>query len=329
MAPQPTKPTYPYKAYSNKTYRQIPQVADLDPQLLKDIDVVASVLPFKVNSYVVNELIDWNNIPNDPIFTLTFPRREMLEEEHYARMEALIDGGASPQELKDAAMDVRMQLNPHPSGQTSNIPEIEGDVLPGVQHKYNETALFFPTQGQTCHAYCTFCFRWPQFVGMNDLKFAMKEVDLLIKYLKAHPEITDVLFTGGDPMIMKTRILASYFEPLLEANIPTLKTIRIGTKALGYWPYRFTTDEDAPELMELFQKVRDKGIHLSIMSHFNHPVELTTPAVKEATDALRACWCTGTNTIPSPSSHQRRPGCMGRHVASAGEHGHGSVLHVR
>lgn len=288
MATPPTKSDYPYKAFSNNTYRQIPQIQGIDQQLLKEIDVVASVLPFKVNSYVINELIDWNNIPHDPIFTLTFPRREMLEEEHYAKMEALIDRKATAQELKAAAMEVRMELNPHPSGQTNNLPELDGQVLPGIQHKYNETALFFPAQGQTCHAYCTFCFRWPQFVGMNDLKFAMKEVDLLIKYLQEHPEITDVLFTGGDPMIMKTRILKTYIEPLLEAKIPTLKTIRIGTKALGYWPYRFTSDDDAPELMELFDQVRQAGLHLSIMAHFNHSVELTTPAVKEATAALRA-----------------------------------------
>ncbi|MCK7526339.1 MAG: hypothetical protein MZV64_56415 [Ignavibacteriales bacterium] len=63
---------------------------------------------------------------------------------------------------------------------------IEGEKLFGMQHKYRETVLFFPSQGQTCHAYCTFCFRWPQFVGMEDLKFASKEAELLVKYVKDH-----------------------------------------------------------------------------------------------------------------------------------------------
>jgi L-lysine 2,3-aminomutase len=121
-----------------------------------------------------------------------------------------------------------------------NVPEIDGVKLTGMQHKYRQTVLFFPAKGQTCHAYCTFCFRWPQFVGMNEWKFAMHETELLVSYLRNHPEVTDVLFTGGDPMIMKTKMLAAYIEPLLEkVNLPNLQTIRIGTKALGYWPYRF------------------------------------------------------------------------------------------
>ena len=69
----PTPPLYPYKAYSNHTYTQIPQIEKVSAADREAIDVVASVLPFKVNSYVINELIDWNNIPEDPIFTLTFP----------------------------------------------------------------------------------------------------------------------------------------------------------------------------------------------------------------------------------------------------------------
>ena len=283
-----THPSAPYKAYSQHSYRQIPQVSHLSQEDLDAIDIVSTVLPFKVNSYVVNELIDWSNIPDDPIYTLTFPRREMLEPEHYARMERLVRGGASAAEIKAAAMEIRQDLNPHPAGQRLNIPEHDGTPLPGIQHKYRETVLFFPTQGQTCHAYCTFCFRWPQFVGMNDVKFAMKETDLLVGYLRDNRHVTDVLFTGGDPMIMKTSILASYIDPLLSDDLSNVQTIRIGTKALGYWPYRFTTDRDAPELLELFRRVVASGRNLSIMAHFNHPVELQTPAVREAVRALRS-----------------------------------------
>lgn len=53
-----------------------------------------------------------------------------------------------------------------------------------------------------------------------------------------HPEVSDVLFTGGDPLVMKTKTLATYIDALLDANIPHLKTIRIGTKVLSFWPYR-------------------------------------------------------------------------------------------
>ncbi|MFB5631654.1 MAG: KamA family radical SAM protein, partial [Nitrosopumilaceae archaeon] len=140
---------------------------------------------------------------------------------------------------------------------------------------------------QTCHAYCSFCFRWPQFVGMDEMKFAMKEGEQLVQYLKEHPEISDVLFTGGDPMIMKAKMFSTYINSLLESDIPNLKTIRIGTKALSYWPYKFLTDDDAKESLEIFERVTNKGIHLAIMAHFNHLVELSTDSVKEAIKLVR------------------------------------------
>ena len=119
---------------------------------------------------------------------------------------------------------------------------------------------FFPSNSQTCHAYCTFCFRWPQFVGIDELKFAMRETEMLAKYLKRHPEVSDVLFTGGDPMIMKAKSFAGYIEPLINSEIPNLKTIRIGTKALGYWPYKFLTDKDADDMLRLFEKNCQPGL---------------------------------------------------------------------
>jgi KamA family protein len=157
--------------------------------------------------------------------------------------------------------------------------------LKGIQHKYAETVLFFPSQGQTCHAFCSFCFRWPQFSKMSDLKFAMKEVDLLAQYLLRNNKVTDVLFTGGDPMTMSTQVLAFYINVLLQPEFKNIHTIRIGTKALSYWPYRFTEDE---ELLELFEKVVNADKHLAIQAHFNHPAELKTRAVKEAIKKIRA-----------------------------------------
>lgn len=161
-----------------------------------------------------------------------------------------------------------------------NVPYFAGRPLKGIQHKYPETVLFFPSQGQTCHAYCSFCFRWPQFIGINDLKFATREIETLIQYVFQHQEVSDILITGGDPLIMKTNILATYIEPLLEAHLPHLKTIRIGTKALSFWPYRFLSDPDAEALLTLFTKIRQKNKHLAFMAHFSHPRELQTEAVR-------------------------------------------------
>lgn len=278
-----------YRAFSLSNFRKIPQVENLTEEEKKIIEIVGHVLPFKVNNYVVDELIDWDNYKDDPIFHLTFPQKGMLDAEDFNTMAAAIDAGKSRSELKEVANEIRLKLNPHPANQMENVPEYEGEVLPGVQHKYRETALFFPTAGQTCHSYCTFCFRWPQFVGMDEMKFAMKETDLLIGYLSEHREITDVLFTGGDPMVMSYKVFREYIDPFLEnRDNNNVQTIRIGTKSLGYWPYKYTTDKDADKFIELFQEITDSGLNLAFMAHFNHPVELKTEAVQEAVKRIRS-----------------------------------------
>jgi len=253
------------------------------------MEVVGRVLPFRTNNYVVEELINWDNIPHDPIFVLTFPQRDMLKPHHFDQMASALKRGAGKREIQAIAESIRWELNPHPAGQLDhNVPLIGNQKLTGMQHKYRQTVLFFPSQGQTCHAYCTFCFRWAQFVGMDELKFAMRETELLVEYVRTHPEVTDVLFTGGDPLIMRAKNLASYIDALLEADLPHLRTIRLGTKALSYWPYKFLTDTDADDLLALFERVRDAGKHLAVMAHFNHPNELQTEAVKLATERIRA-----------------------------------------
>lgn len=288
-APAPGPATERYKTYALHNFRDIPQV---QKYLTEDqrfaIDVVARVLPFKTNNYVVNELINWDDVPNDPIFVLNFPQRDMLQPDHFEQMAALVRRDAPKDEIDALANRIRLELNPHPAGQLDhNVPTLGDTRLTGMQHKYNETVLFFPSNGQTCHAYCTFCFRWPQFVGMDELKFAMRESELLLEYLHEHPEVTDVLFTGGDPMIMRTKNLKKYIEPLLEQRPAGVKTIRFGTKALGYWPYRWLTDDDAGEVLDLFRRITDSGIHLAVMAHFNHPRELSTDAVKQAIARIR------------------------------------------
>lgn len=279
-----------YRAFSVRNFRRIPQIENLTEEDKRDIEVVGSVLPFKVNNYVIDELIDWKNYKDDPIFHLTFPQKGMLDPEDYDKMAKAMETTDKRMELRKVADEIREKLNPHPAGQMEmNMPEFEGNVLPGVQHKYRETALFFPTAGQTCHSYCSFCFRWPQFVGMDGLKFAMKETDILMDYLAEHREVTDILFTGGDPMVMNFRVFKQYIDPILENRHKTnLQTIRIGTKSLSFWPQKYTSDKDADDFLNLFKEIVDSGLNLAFMAHFNHPVELTTPVVKEAAKNILA-----------------------------------------
>ncbi|HAA14761.1 MAG TPA: lysine 2,3-aminomutase [Cytophagales bacterium] len=281
-----------YRSFTLGNFRKIPQIQQyLTEEQQFEIEVVGNVLPFKANNYVIDELINWENAQNDPIYILTFPSRDLLKPEHYQNMAEALKSGKSKAEIRTIANEIRLQLNPHPAGQLEhNVPMLNDTKLMGIQHKYRETVLFFPQQGQTCHAYCTFCFRWPQFVGMDEFKFAMKEADILKQYVQEHPEATDILFTGGDPMIMKTRLFRQYVEPFLENDRDShnIQTIRIGTKALGYWPYKFTTDPDAQDMLDLFKQLVDAGYNLSIMAHFNHWAELETDAVKEAVRNIKA-----------------------------------------
>ncbi len=284
-------PTGRYRALTRSNIGLSPCWKKLDPDLREAVQIISLVLPFRTNEYVLNELIDWDRVPDDPIFQLTFPQRGMLEKDQYAVIRDLLGSGADKSVLDAEINRIRYELNPHPAGQqTHNIPTLDGKELPGMQHKYHETVLFFPSQGQTCHAYCTFCFRWAQFVGLKDLKFAAKEVDGLACYLRSDDRISDVLFTGGDPMIMKSNVLRRYVEPLL--GIDSVTTIRIGTKAPGYWPQRFVTDEDADDLLRLFEEMVVAGKHVAVMFHCSHPAELSTEIAQQALRRIRA---TGAN----------------------------------
>ena len=282
-------PATGFEVFGPHNLDTIPQLARLDRHERLTMRAVASVLPFRVNRYVIDELIDWDRVPDDPMFQLVFPQRGMLEPEDVEYLLGLLQNGASARQLRNAARPIQMGLNPQPGGQLAyNVPDENGQPIPGVQHKYRETALLFPSPGQTCHSYCTYCFRWAQFVGIQDLKFASSEPEVLAGYVRKHPEITDVLFTGGDPLVMKTRVLRRYVEPLL--SLEHIHSVRIGTKALAYWPQRFVTDDDADDLLRLFEEVVAAGKQLALMGHQSHWRELSTPIAEEA---LRRCISAG------------------------------------
>ncbi|MDE5086891.1 MAG: lysine 2,3-aminomutase [Trichodesmium sp. St16_bin2-tuft] len=275
--------------YGANNLDSIPQLSNFSEQERLGIKAVAQVLPFRTNNYILEQLIDWNNIPEDPMFRLTFPHPEMLDSKDYNHIIQLMTENVPKAVLKEAANKIRQQLNPHPAGQKKyNVPTLNGKPIPGIQHKYRETVLIFPAAGQTCHAYCTFCFRWPQFVGLEDLKFATRESGMFQQYLQQHQEIRDVLLTGGDPMTMKARQLSLYIEPLLEPKFDHIQTIRIGTKSISFWPYRYVTDEDADNTLRLFEKIVQRGKHLAIMAHYEHWQELDTPVATEAIRRIRS-----------------------------------------
>ena len=265
-----------------------PQWESIAPDVREAVEVVGSVLPFRTNRYVLDELIDWSRVPDDPIFQLVFPQRGMLEDSEYREVHSLLRSGDRAEAMTAAVNRIRLDLNPHPAGQlTHNVPLVDGERMEGVQHKYRETVLFFPSQGQTCHAYCTYCFRWAQFVGLEGFTFQAKETDQLVDYLKAHTEVSDVLVTGGDPMIMKSSVLRRYIEPLLSPDLEHIQNIRFGTKAVAYWPQRFVTDTDADDCLRLFEEIGAAGRQVAIMGHYSHPIELEPEIARHAVRRIR------------------------------------------
>ena len=107
-------------------FRKIPQIQQMSEEAQFEMEVVGNVLPFKTNNYVVEQLIDWDNIPNDPMFVLTFPQKGMLIREHYDKMADTLRSGADNKEVQRVANNIRLQLNPHPAGQMElNIPELK------------------------------------------------------------------------------------------------------------------------------------------------------------------------------------------------------------
>ncbi|MFC1500670.1 KamA family radical SAM protein [Candidatus Zixiibacteriota bacterium] len=272
-----------YRAILRHELSSLPQIQALDADERLAMLAVSAVLPFRVNQYVIEELIDWDDIPDDPIYQLTFPQRAMLAPEDLLVMQDLVRRDAHPDELQAAARKIRYRLNPQPDGQKEyNVPCYQGEPIQGMQHKYHDTVLYFPRQGQTCHAFCTYCFRWAQFIGEKDLRFRSSDTERFHAYLCEHRKVRDLLFTGGDPMVMRSKHLRAYIEPLLGPGFEHVQHIRIGTKAIAWWPYRFVHGEEADDFLRLLEEIRAAGKLPAIMGHFSHPVELSTDIARRA-----------------------------------------------
>ena len=156
------------------------------------------------------DLINWDD-PDDPIRQLIIPREEELTE--WGTLDA------------------------------SNEESVT--VAHGVQHKYTDTVLLLCNE--VCGAYCRYCFRKRLFMDDNDE--VTNDVSEGLRYIAEHPEVTNVLLTGGDPLLMSTRRLVDIFEAL--RAIPHVKIIRLGSKMPAFDPYRVLNDA---ELQEAFRQ---------------------------------------------------------------------------
>ncbi len=208
---------------------------------------------FRTNDYYQG-LINWDD-PNDPIRKLVIPDASELHE--WGELDA------SHEELYTK--------------------------VPGLEHKYTDTALLLCND--VCGAYCRFCFRKRLFMDDNDE--VVRDVSAGLKYISDHPEISNVLLTGGDPLIMST----SKLEPIIARlrEIPHVKIIRLGSKMPAFNPHRITGD---PSLWAMFEKYSNPEVgRIYVMCHFNHRVELT-PEAREGLDRLQRSGVVTVNQSP-------------------------------
>lgn len=161
---KPVEGTTRYTAIGLSALSRDKAWAKLPGEVREALEVLDTIVPFRTNRYVLDELIDWSNVADDPIFRLNFPHPDMVSAARFAQLRSARSAGDRAA-LAAVRAEIHRDFNPHPSAQRNNIPALDGKALSGIQHKYRNTVLYFPSAGQTCHAYCEFCFRWAQFVG--------------------------------------------------------------------------------------------------------------------------------------------------------------------
>jgi lysine 2,3-aminomutase len=228
----------------------IPQLSDAEKKELKP---VSEQFVFRSNNYYQG-LIDWDD-PADPIRRLIVPMKEELSG----------------------------------WGQLDASSEEAYTVVPGLEHKYGDTALLLVND--VCGAYCRFCFRKRLFRDDNDE--VVRDISEGLAYIRDHEEINNVLLTGGDPLIMSTTKLEPIIQQLRE--IPHVRIIRIGSKMPAFNPFRIIND---PSLLEMFEKYSGPDVgRIYVMAHFNHPRKLTAHA-REGLDLLQKAGVTTINQTP-------------------------------
>jgi KamA family protein len=229
-------------------FRKPSQIPEIPAAFARTLDAVAERFAFRVNDYYLG-LIDWND-PADPIRRLVIP---------------------DPAELQDW-------------GELDAGDEAVNTVVRGLQHKYRDTALVL--LAATCAAYCRYCFRKRLFMRHN--QETVWDPRPAFEYVARHSEITDVLLSGGDPLVLSTDRLAPIVRRF--AGIPHVRTIRIGSKVPAFNPYRVLDDE---ALQDLVAQVTAGGTAVYLMAHFDHPRELTDLAC----DGIRVMQKAGANVL--------------------------------
>ena len=263
--------------YTAADVDQLTARAGLAPARRREIQAVASLLGFRVTSYVTDELIDWSAVPDDPIYRLYFPDPGIQRE-------AGTGGNAERPELPGPAAAA---VNPSSESSATGCHRHLGErVLPGVHHSYHDTvSVLIPAGPAGSFGITRPGTHWPARGPEPESAMAPAGIPQLSRYLTAHPEVTIVEFTGADPLTMDAPALRRYLEPLLTAG--HLVSIQLRTSALARWPYRFLAGPDSDELLRLFEQIIAGGKTLALHAQISHPRELEPAPAREAVRRIR------------------------------------------
>jgi KamA family protein len=151
--------------------------------------------------------------------------------------------------------------------------ERKNTKLPGLQHKYKNTVLLL--SANICSMYCRHCFR-KRMVGLSNDEIIGRFHEAY-EYIASHPEVNNVLISGGDSLILPTHVLGRFLAQL--TKLKHIDYIRFGSRMAVTFPDRILND---PELLELFKAYSRKDRRIYLHTQFNHPREIT----RDSTEAV-------------------------------------------
>ena len=164
------------------------------------------------------------------------------------------------------------------SGSFDTSGESDNTIQVGLQHKYSPTVLILSTN--VCAMYCRHCFR-KRLVGLTEDEL-LEQFSKASTYVKSHPEINNVLISGGDAFLNPNPIIRAYLDEF--CPLPNLDLIRFGTRTPVTLPMRIYDDPELIDLLKEYAKMKP----LCVVTQFNHPREITDQS-RKAVETLLEC----------------------------------------
>ena len=190
---------------------------------------------------------------------------------------SLIDPTDPKDPIRNMAVPSTHELNLDGFDDTSG--ERKNTKLPGLQHKYANTVLLLSSN--ICAMYCRHCFR-KRMVGLTNEE-VIGRFHEAYDYIANHPEVNNVLISGGDSLILPTSVLGHFLAEL--SKLKHLDYIRFGSRMAVTFPDRILRD---PELLELFRAYSGKNRRLYLHTQFNHPREITEQTIESVNRVIRS-----------------------------------------